>query len=166
MTSQDASNAIASLSNLLQENVRCALFNGNGELLNPQDLLDYEARFYSFAWKTIHNLPNSDYVGRRADQALILGRDFNNDKMQGYSERCLPTQSLGKNGVFYFKDAKTRINGIIIFVEYKHTNLELLQAKIKSGATQDQPNILLKVWQLKQKGYALLWLWRMRHQME
>ncbi len=142
MTSQDASNAIASLSNQLQENVRCALFNDNGELLNPQDLLDYEVRFYSFAWKNIHKISDCDYVGRRADQVIILGRDFNDDKMQGFSERCLPTQSLGKNGVFYFKNAKKHLNGIIIFVEYKHTNLELIQAKIKDAATIDQPIIL------------------------
>lgn len=142
LTNQDVSNAIASLSQQLQENVRCALFNGDGELLNPQDLLDYEVRFYSFAWKAIHRFPDGDYVGRRADQALILGRDFNNEQMQGFSERCLPTSSLGKNGVFYFKDANTRTNGIIIFVEYKHTNLELIQAKIKDCATNERPIIL------------------------
>ena len=115
-------------------------------LYKNQDPLAYEIRFYQWAWHDIHGtLPNyirKNYTYRRADQALIMGREFNDEVMYNQNEVCIPTNSLGKTGVFYFCNGKKTNNGIIIFVEYKHTNLEILEAKSKFYATPDQPIIL------------------------
>ncbi len=142
LTNTDVTNIINSFNISLGENIRCALFNKEAQLLNPKDLLDYEQRFFTYAWKEIHKLPNAHYKERRSDQALVLGKEFNIGHLVDYSENCITTSSLGKTGLFYFKNAKDNQNGIIIFVEYKRTSLELIEAKIKDYATEEQPIIL------------------------
>ncbi len=126
----------------LNENIRVAIFNKEGKLINTDNLQDFEIRFYQWAWYDIHGFPNPHYNGRRADQALIMGREFNDEVMYNQPEVCIPTNSLGKTGVFYFCNGNKASNGIIIFVEYKRTNLEILEAKSKDYSTADQPLIL------------------------
>ena len=141
-TASEAINLIENYCKKLNENIRVAIFNKQGRLINLNNLLDYETRFYQWAWCDIHGIPNANYNERRADQALVMGREFNDEVMYNQSEVCIPTNSLGKTGVFYFCNGTKAVNGIIIFVEYKHTNLEILEAKSKDYATPDQPLIL------------------------
>lgn len=142
LTNEDVTNIINKFKDSLGENIRCALFDKEARLLNPQDLLDYEQRFFTYVWKDIHNIEDNYYKEKRADQVSIIGKDFNISHLYNHSEHCIPTSSLGKTGLFYFKNANNEKNGIIIFVEYKKTSLELIEAKIKDYATQKQPIIL------------------------
>ena len=136
------SQAIKDLRKKLNENIRCVLFDDNYNILNPNDILDYEARFFTFAWKEIHNIPRADYKGRRSDQALIMGWEFNSDKMREENTACIPTESLGKSGVFFFRKAKKSQYGIIIFVEYTKSNLDFVRAKVKDHSSSNFPIIL------------------------
>lgn len=142
MTNADVTNIINNYKKILGENIRCALFNEKAELINPQDLLDYEQNFFTYAWKDIHQIADAHYKERRTDQALILGKDFNIKQLYNRSEHCVLTSSLGKTSLFYFKNANENTNGIIIFVEYKSTSLDIVKAKIKDFATYEQPIIL------------------------
>ncbi|MBP5469256.1 MAG: hypothetical protein J6Z11_08440, partial [Candidatus Riflebacteria bacterium] len=142
MTNADVTNIINNYKKLLGENIRCALFNENAELINPKDLLDYEQRFFTYAWKDIHQIENAHYKERRTEQELILGKDFNIQQLYNHSEHCIPNSSLGKTSLFYFKNANANTNGAIVFVEYKRTSLELIEAKIKDFSTYEQPIIL------------------------
>ena len=54
----------------------------------------------------------------------------------------MPTFSIGKQGVFYFKNADSGTNGMIAFVEHNQTNIELVQAKIKDYSNYESPIIL------------------------
>ena len=126
----------------LNENIRVAIFNRQGKLINLDNIQEYESRFYQWAWYDIHGFPKADYNGRRADQALIMGREFNDEVMYHQAEVCIPTNSLGKKGVFYFCNGNKGSNGIIIFVEYKHTSLEILAEKSKEYSTASQPLIV------------------------
>lgn len=139
MSNSDVSKAIKELSKNLGENIRCAVFRGKNKLLNPQDLNDYEQRFFPYAWGFIHRLSSIDYDGRKADQALILGREFTNELIKNRSVACIPTSSLGKNGVLYYKSTEHELNGIIIFVEYKKNNYELVKSKIKDYSSSEHP---------------------------
>ncbi|MBQ2593731.1 MAG: HAMP domain-containing protein, partial [Candidatus Riflebacteria bacterium] len=128
----------------LNINIRYALFESNS-LINEQALEDYEQRFFTYAWKSIHNIENADYKNRIVDQGQILGVDFNPEIMNNYSEYCLPTFSFGKKGLFYFKDSKNKNNGVIIFVEYSKTGLEIIEDKIKDYSTYEQPIIMYDI---------------------
>ena len=145
MTSKEVTNKINDLSKKLGENIRCAVFGENAELLNPQDLLPHEQRFFSFAWKDIHEFKNIDYDGYGKDRNSIIGKEFNVELMYKQPEICISTYNFGKTGVFFFKNADHQTNGIIIFVEYKRSNIELVQAKIKDYATNEQPIILYDI---------------------
>lgn len=142
MTNQDVSKIINDLSKKLGENIRCATFDNNTKLLNPQDLLPHEQRFFSYAWKKIHRLVSKGYDQRRSDQNELIGDEFNTAPMEGQEEACMPTACPEKTCVFYFKNANKSKNGLIAFVEYKRTKLEIIQAKINDYATEDQPIIL------------------------
>ena len=111
-------------------------------ILNDSDLYDYEIRFYDYAWRKIHKLNYINYKTKDADQQLIIGREFNTELLIGRSEACIPFSSLGKTGVFYFKNAKESNTGVIVYVEHKKTNLEFIEDKIKDFAKIDQPVIL------------------------
>ncbi len=111
--------------------------------------------FFTFAWGYIHGLSFVDYNKRRADQALILGREFNVELIYNLSEACIPTSSLGKNGVFYFKNTEQELNGVIIFVEYKKNNYELAKAKIKDYSTDEQPILLFDFDQNQQNNISI-----------
>ena len=139
MSNSDVSKAIKELSKNLGENIRCAVFRGKNKLLNPQDLKDYEQRFFPYAWGFIHRLSSIDYDGRKSDQALILGREFTNELIKNRSEACILTSSLGKKGVLYYKSTEHELNGIIIFVEYKKNNYDLVKAKIKDYSSNEHP---------------------------
>lgn len=140
MTNLDVTQMISSFSQKLGDNVRCAIFDEKYQLLNPQDLLPHEQRFFTYAWKNIHGVEFT-YDTRRVDQNEIIGDEFNMIQMVDYSEACMPTVCPEKSCVFYFKNASLKTNGLIIFVEYKRTKQELIQAKIKDFATYDQPII-------------------------
>lgn len=142
ITASEASKIIKDFGEDLKENVRCALFDKNCNLINQEDLLPYEIRFYTYAWKYLHNVKDAKYAERRVDQNTIIGREFNIDKMLNHSEHCLQTHSVGKSGVFYFKNANEGTNGIILFTEYNRTNLELVESNIKDWITIEQPIIL------------------------
>ena len=142
MTSQEVSIIIKNYSKKIGENIRCALFDKNAKLLNPQDLEPHEQRFFPYAWLEIHELENPGYEGRRVDQNNIIGDEFNDELMVGKSEACLPTMSFEKNGVFFFKNADQTINGIILFAADRRTEQELIQARIEDFATYEQPIIL------------------------
>ena len=151
-SSKDVSKTIIELRRNLGENIRCAIFDKNGEIMNPNDLKDYERRFFTYEWGTIHSGKLSGYsyeerketrnADRKVDQARILGREFNDDLLINQDEYCMPTFSIGKQGVFYFKNADSGTNGMIAFVEYKKTTIELVQAKIKDYSTFEKPIIL------------------------
>ena len=142
--SKDVSKTILELKRNLGENIRCAIFDKNGEVMNPNDLKEYEKNFFTYAWSVIHlkKLPKYDYPERRFDQEKILGREFNDDLLINQNEYCMPTFSIGKQGVFYFKNADSETNGIIAFVEHNKTIIELVQAKIKDYSTFENPIIL------------------------
>ena len=141
MTNKDVTQIINSLSEKLGDNVRCVIFNEKMEILNHHDLLLHERRFFTYAWKRIHGLIEYTYDERRIDQNEIIGDEFNTTPMVGLSEGCMPTVCPEKNCVFYFKNASKTTNGLIIFVEYKRTNQEIIQAKVKDFATYEQPII-------------------------
>ncbi|MBQ3643987.1 MAG: SpoIIE family protein phosphatase [Candidatus Riflebacteria bacterium] len=141
-TREEITKGIHDLSQNININIRCALFDKNAKLINPNNLQDYEIRFFTYAWESIHDENAPDYKNRRVDQEKIIGREFNVDLMYDQSEYCMPTLSLGKNGVFYFKNANSEKNGIILFVENVKTSIELVQAKIKDYSTVEQPIIL------------------------
>ncbi len=145
MTAQEVTNRINNLSKKLGENIRCAIFNKKATLLNPQDLLPHEQRFFSFAWKDIHKFNNIDYENYRSDRNTVIGREFNVELMYDKSEICISTLNYGKTGVFFFKNANHNLNGIILFVEHKRTSIELVQAKIKDYATMNQPIVLYNI---------------------
>ena len=141
-TREEITKGIHDLSQNININIRCALFDKNAKLVNPNNLQDYEIRFFTYAWESIHDENAPDYKNRRVDQEKIIGREFNVDLMYDQSEYCMPTLSLGKNGVFYFKNANSEKSGIILFVENVKTSIELVQAKIKDYSTVEQPIIL------------------------
>ena len=141
-TSKDVSKAIIELKRNLGANIRCAIFNKDAQLMNPNDLKDYEARFFTFAWASIHELGDPSYKERRFDQEKILGREFNVELMRNKKEYCMPTFSSGKQGVFYSKNADSKKNGMIAFVELNKTSIELVQARIKDYSTYEYPIIL------------------------
>lgn len=143
-TSKDVSKTILELRRNLGVNIRCAIFDKNGILMNPNDLKDYEIRFFTYAWSRIHTgkLPDRDYKDKKFDQEKILGREFNDDLLLNQNEYCMPTFSIGKQGVFYFKNADSGTNGMIAFVEHNQTNIELVQAKIKDYSNYESPIIL------------------------
>ena len=136
------SNSIAVFSQNINENIRCAVFNENFEIINQSDLKDFEIRFFTFAWKKLHKQSDADYEGRRTDQDEILGRDFDLNPILEYDEKCIQTSKFGKTGVFYFKNANKKNKGLIAFTEYKRTNLELALSKAKEYYTSEQPVIL------------------------
>lgn len=141
-TREEITKGIHDLNQNININIRCALFDKNAKLVNPNNLQDYEIRFFTYAWESIHDENAPDYKNRRVDQEKIVGREFNVDLMYDQSEYCMPTLSLGKNGVFYFKNANSEKSGIILFVENVKTSIELVQAKIKDYSTVEQPIIL------------------------
>ncbi|MBQ3643985.1 MAG: SpoIIE family protein phosphatase [Candidatus Riflebacteria bacterium] len=145
MTNQEVTKRINYLSQKLGENIRCAIFDKNFNLLNPQDLLPHEQRFFTFAWQDIHELEPELYENYRNERDSIIGREFNVELMYGQPEICISTFNFGRTGVFFFKNASQETNGLIIFVEYKRTNIELIQAKIKDFATEYQPIILYDI---------------------
>ena len=142
MTNADVSKLIKDYSLKLGENIRCAIFDENINLRNPQDLLPHEQRFFTFAWKDIHEFEPEMYENYRQDRDSIIGVEFNVELMFGQPEICIPTVNYGKTGVFFFKNASKNLNGLIIFVEYALTSNELVQRKIKDFATERQPIIL------------------------
>ena len=56
----EISKEINDLSKSLGENIRLSVFDKNANLLNPQDLKDYEIRFFPYLWKDIHGIKNID----------------------------------------------------------------------------------------------------------
>ncbi len=147
-TKEDLSKGINEISKNLGENIRCALFNENAEIINQDDLKDYEIRFFTYLWIKSHDLGEADYKNRLLDQLAIMGRELNIDTMRTYSaneEIAATTFSLGKTGVFYIKNANQMKNGVLIFVEYKRSNIELVQAKIKDYATYEEPIIFYDI---------------------
>ncbi len=123
-------------------NFRCALFDKDSNLINNQNLLDYEQRFFSYAWKDIHNIENADYPNRAIDEDLIMGTDFNSQIMKNQSENCIPTFNSSKKGLFYSKNLDKQYAGIIIFIEYSKSNLEIIEDKAKELTNLEQPIIL------------------------
>lgn len=142
MTDSDVSRIIKNYSEKLGENIKCAIFDKDTNLRNPQDLLPHEQRFFSFAWKDIHELYPEIYDVYRTDRDSVIGREFNVELMYGQPEICIPTNNFGKTGVFFFRNAAEPLRGLIIFVEYKLTGIELVQRKIKDFASEEQPIIL------------------------
>ena len=145
MTNKEVSNIIKKYSKKLRENIRCAIFDKNTNLMNPQDLLPHEQRFFTFAWLDIHEFEPEIYDIYRTDKYSIIGREFNVELMYGQPEICIPTVNYEKNGVFYFKNASQKLNGLIIFVEYKRTKIDLIEENIKDFATENQPIILYNI---------------------
>ena len=145
LTSSEITKLIEDARKTVNENLRCALFDNDGNLICSEDLLNHEKRYFDFVWKNINNEGDFDYNGQKADRTRIVGRDFNLKILSGYSERCLPISSFGKLGVFYFKKTGIGNSGVIIFVEYNKTNLELIEAKIKDFASKEQPIILYDI---------------------
>ncbi|MBQ2593383.1 MAG: hypothetical protein II567_08915, partial [Candidatus Riflebacteria bacterium] len=141
-TSKDVSKAIIEMKRNLGSNIRCAIFNQDAQLMNPNDLKDYEARFFTFAWASIHSIGDPGYKERRYDQEKILGREFNIDIMRKKPEYCMPTFSSGKQGVFYFKNADSKINGMLAFVELDKSSIDLVQARIQDYSSYENPIIL------------------------
>lgn len=144
MSNQEVSKLIQDYSNKLGENLRCAIFNTDMVLVNPQDLFPLEQRFFTYTWRRIQG---SDYTyeERRIDQNSIIGDEFHPSILIGYSEACIPTICPERTCVFYFKKASFDTNGLILFVEYKRTKHELILAKIKDFATYEQPIILYDI---------------------
>ena len=146
MTNTDVSNLIKDYNEKLGENIRCAIFDENLNLRNPQDLLPHEQRFFSFAWKDIHEFEPEMYENYRHDRDSIIGREFNVELMYGQPEICIPTLNFGETGVFFFKNASSnKLKGLILFVKYELTSIELVQKKINDFATEDQPIILYNI---------------------
>ena len=142
---KDLSLKIKELSEAIGENVRCAVYDENAELINPEDLNDYEIRFFNYAWKYSHGSDQADYKNRELDQEVITGREFNRNSLltsSAYEENSTTVFSLGKTSVFYLKNANKIKNGVFLFVEYKRSNLELVQAKIKDYSSFEHPIIL------------------------
>ena len=145
MTNTDVSCIINNYSEKLGENIRCAIFDKDTNLRNPQDLLPHEQRFFSFAWKDIHELYPKMYDVYRTDRDSIIGLEFNVELMYGQPEICIPTNNFGKTGVFFFKDAAEPLRGLIIFTEHELTGIELVKRKIKDFASEKQPIILYDI---------------------
>ena len=143
MTKEEAINIIGNLRKTLGENIRCFLFDENGEMVNTQELLNHEKNYFCHIWNRIHKIDKD--ISDEKDNSSNYGKDFYSKILGGHSELCVPTSIFGKMGVFYYKNAPNGINGIIIFVEYNRTNLELVEAKIKDFAFEDQPIILYDV---------------------
>ncbi len=125
----------------------CAIFDNDSNLINPKDLDDAECRFFTFAWKELHGIPNADYPNRLVDQNRIIGREFKNRQMYGKDEYCMPTFSVGKTGVIYEKRGSKDKNGVLIFVEHKNTgllvtDLTIAKEKVKDYSTYEKPIIL------------------------
>ena len=137
MTNSDVSRIIKNYSEELGENIRCAIFDKDTNLRNPLDLLPHEQRFFSFAWKDIHELYPEIYDIYRTDRDSIIGREFNVELMYGQPEICIPTNNFGKTGVFFFRNAAEPLRGLILFVEHKLTGIELVQRKIKDFASEE-----------------------------
>lgn len=142
---EDITKVISSFNNNLNEDLRCAVFDRNCNLLNPNNLYDYESRFFTYAWKKIHRITNTNYEKKSEDQYQIIGRDFNDELLTDRSEACIPVSSLGKSGVLYFKNANFGTNGILVYVVYKKTNIELIEARIKDFATKENPILLFDI---------------------
>ena len=68
MTNADVSKLINDYRLKLGENIRCAIFDENINLRNPQDLLPHEQRFFTFAWKDIHEFEPEMYENYRQDR--------------------------------------------------------------------------------------------------
>ena len=148
-TNQDSSSLIADFSNEIKEfsknigeNIRCSVFDKNGDLLNYQDLKDYEIRFFSYLWKYIHGIKGIDYLDKEHDQDIILGRDFNYSNIDNHSEYCLPTLNSGRTGILYFKKIKENNSGILIFSEIQSSNLDIIQAEINKYSTFENPIVV------------------------
>ena len=138
----DFSNEIKELSKNISENIRCSVFDKNGDLLNTQDLKDNEIRFFSYLWKYIHGIKNIDYPDKEHDQDNILGRQFNYDNLDNHSEYCLPTLNSGRAGILYFKKIKDKSSGVLIFSEIKSSNLDIIQSEIKNYSTFENPIVI------------------------
>ena len=138
----DISKEVNDLSKSLRENVRLAVFDKNANLLNPQDLKDYEIRFFSYLWKDIHGIKDVDYQNRITDQDTILGEQFNNSSLTGHSEYCIPTLNAGRNGLLYLKETKDKYSGILIFTEIRSSNLDIIQSEINNYSTFENPIVI------------------------
>ena len=138
----DISKEIKDLSEKLGENLRCAVFDNNAVLINPKELNENERRLFSYLWKDINKQENIDYPNRNLDQENILGRQFNYNDFSCHSDDCMPTFGSGKSGVIYFKQAKDKNSGILIFTEIKSSNLDIIQSLINKYSTFEQPIVL------------------------